>query len=112
MTYRVKDVKRMYKFVGYEEKLLQEFDFGVVTGEFCLLWKDGQKINKKIIRELLKIKDEVEIKDKKHNQQTKQTVQTGSGDVLKKDLKSSGKSLKVKTVDNNKNKHAGKELVG
>jgi len=36
---------------------------------------------------------------KKYNQQTKQTVQTGSGDVLNKGLKRSGRSVKVKTAD-------------
>ena len=33
------------------------------------------------------------------SQQTKRTVQTGSGDNLKEDLKRSGESLKVKTAD-------------
>ncbi len=65
MVYKIKEVKNMYQFVGTREVELQEYDFGIVFPEFCFVWKDGKKINKKIIRELLKMKDEVELEDKK-----------------------------------------------
>jgi hypothetical protein len=81
MTYRVKDVKRMYRFVGYEEQQLQEYDYGLVTPRFCLLWKDGEKINKKIIKELLKMKDEVEKEDKKINSPQKNAIRCVKGEI-------------------------------
>lgn len=58
--YRVKTVKNMYKFIGTEEVQLQEYDYGCVSPEFCLLWKDGKKINKKLIKELLTIQADVD----------------------------------------------------
>lgn len=65
MTYKVKGIKNVYRFMGTEEYQIQDFDFGYVSPDFCLLWNDGKKINKKMIRELLKVKDEVEVEDKK-----------------------------------------------
>lgn len=106
MTYKVKGIKNVYKFIGTEEYEIQDYDYGCVCPDFCLLWKDGKKVNKKLIKEFLKMQDDVERIDKEkkkiQTQQTKQTVQTGSGDVLKEGLKRSGKPLKVKTADNNK----------
>lgn len=64
-NYTVKEIKNVYKFAGTEEVNLQDFDSGVIFPEFCLLWKDGKSINKKFIKELLKIKDEVEELNKK-----------------------------------------------
>ena len=65
MVYKVKGVKNIYQLVGKEEYELQDYDFGVVSPEFCFLWKEGEKVNKKLIRELLKVKDDVEKIDKK-----------------------------------------------
>lgn len=65
MSYKLKEVKNMYEFVGTKEVELQEYDFGIVFPEFCFVWKEGKKINRKIIREMLKLKDEVEKEDKK-----------------------------------------------
>ncbi len=65
IKWKLKEVRNVYRYVGTEEVELQEYNQGVVFPEFCLLWKDQKKINKKFIRELLKIKDEVEELDKK-----------------------------------------------
>ena len=65
MTYKLKQVKNVYEFVGTKEVELQEYDLGIVFPEFCFVWKEGKKINKKIVMELLKMKDEIEEEDKK-----------------------------------------------
>lgn len=69
MTYKVKGIKNVYRWIGTEEYEIQNFDFGLVTPKFCLLWKKGEKINKKIIKELLNMKEEVEKEDKEINNQ-------------------------------------------
>ncbi len=50
MVYKVKGIKNVYKFVGTEEYQIQNYDFGCIYSDFCLLWKDCKKINRKLVK--------------------------------------------------------------
>ncbi len=64
MVYKVKGIKNVYKFIGTEEYEIQDYDYGCVFPEFCLLWKDGKKMSPKFIKQFLKIQSDVEKIDK------------------------------------------------
>ena len=67
MKYKLKEVKNVWKFVGTEEVDMQEYEFGMITPEFCLLWKDGKLPNKRIIKSFLELSEDSE---KLKNQET------------------------------------------
>ena len=68
MVYKLKGIKNVYQFVREEEYQIQDYDFGCVFPEFCLLWKDGKKISSKFIKQFLKIQKEIEKIDKEKKQ--------------------------------------------
>ena len=50
----------MYQFIGTKEYEIQNYDFGCVFPDFCLLWKDGKKISNKFIKQFLKMQEDIE----------------------------------------------------
>jgi hypothetical protein len=48
--------------MGKQEVDLQEYDFGILSSDFCLLWKEGKRPNHKLILELLKDMNKLEEK--------------------------------------------------
>lgn len=49
-NYKLKELKAIWRYVGDKEVDLQEYDYGMVSPNFCFLWKDGKLPNKKMVK--------------------------------------------------------------